>query len=152
MFGCNGQSDRYEEIVTYAFTNPFDSDSIEIYDYSERYLRSIPPDEEGGWIVGVREFENDYFVVDIMDLGIKNMKLKKGSLGLVLQNVGLEDIAVYGGPSADQDTLFVYRGQSQIVLLEDYINGFFKVSFVGEQKGVWIHRKHLCSNPYTTCP
>ncbi len=158
---CNVYRKNYK-----AFTHPIDTNHISIYKkpYVLYKYISADPNEGGGWIVKIKNKQDDFFKVDILEFKLRNIWIKVGDLGLILQNYDSLKIPIYTMPDTSSN-IITYIYKSYIGKLYDISKGFALLELydydydestghIGEYyvitKG-WVEFKHLCDNQYTTC-
>jgi len=138
-----------------AFTHVLDEKYVSIYSKPYTYLKDIEPDDEGGWIVQVKDQESFFFNICIPDLDMENVWIKKGDIGLIIQNYDECEIPVF---PALIDTIGTNCQEFHITntcvgLLYDYTENyvFISVELDGEYIFGWVNRRYVCGSPYTTC-
>ncbi len=150
MYGC--QSNKCEDTSVLAFTHIKSNQLILYKSIDGNELEKIKPDEEAGWVVQIKESQDDYYLIYIRDLKLEGW-VKKGSLGLNTRNYDGQEIILY--EFADKSSKSVgYLAYEQTVIVLDvcgewaYVEGGGKAGII---RG-WIEPGMQCGNPYTTCP
>jgi len=155
LLSCNGAKEKCDYIEVGAFTHYYSNEKLDIYNepVSGKVLKKIDPDEEAGYIVHIIGVENDFFKVSFEDLELKNVWVKKGTLGLVTRNYDNQKLNLYDKPSIDSSTSSVLE-KEQIVRVLDACNKWAYVETIseGDVKRGWLQPDMQCGNPYTTCP
>lgn len=138
-----------------AFTHPYNLNQMPTYKSPNKFYSYLQADTEGGWIVEIQKQREGFLYVKLpseCELPKKNIWLKAGDLGVVIQNYDSIEIPVC--LSADTSSVAVshishsvigkiYSIKKDLVLLSCSYND-------AEVKG-WVQKKYLCGNPYTPC-
>lgn len=140
-----------------AFTHPVGNlkQNVSIYSSPYVYCKDITSDVEGGWVVYVHERNNNYFRIDIEDLGMYNVWIHCGDIGANIQNYDCVNIPIYSSIHKKKcDTSYI--SQSYTAIIYDFEDPFVFVKIDADSNSNslygWIHKKYLCGSPYTTCP
>ncbi len=146
---------RSEKCYLIAFTHPYSQEKIEGYIKPNEFYDYIASDDEAGWIVEVLKKKRDFFYVKLpADCTIKRkyVWLKKGDIGMIIQNYGLKDIPIYEQNDTSSN-LIGYIQQTEIGQVYDIGKQMVLLKVYNKDKIIkgWIKREYLCGNPYTTC-
>ncbi len=138
-----------------AFTHPYTLDDIPVYSKPDKFLSLLQADDEAGWIVKIRKQKYDYFYVNLpedCDSFKKNIWIKAGDLGIVIQNVDSLQVPMYESADTLSNSIaFVYNSTiGKIFDLKDELV-LLGVRFDNIYTYGWVEKKYLCGNPYTTC-
>lgn len=164
LLNCGSSQSNCDFIKVRAFTHykfgiglttPNDKEYfLDIYDTPKgKLIRKIPPDEEAGYIVYILDVKDDFFNVDFEELDIKNVWIRKGTLGIVTRNYDSEKLNLYKNPKLESKVSYVLENE-QIVKVLNVCNDWAYVETISDnkvQKG-WLQPDMQCGNPYTTCP
>jgi hypothetical protein len=150
LYSCAFQQVNFD-----AFTHPYNLDKINVYSKPNIFYSYLQSDIEAGWIVKIQEQKSGYFYVNLpadCNFSKKNIWIKSGDIGVVIQNNDSLKIPMY----ISSDTLSnpiayiysstigrVYKIKKELVLLG--------IKYDNKDIKVWIEKKYLCGNPYTTC-
>lgn len=135
-----------------AFTHPINLKPISMYHSPNIYYKELNSDKEGGWIIVIKQKNNNFFEIDIDQLNLYNIWVHIGDIGLVVQNYDSIPITLYDKPDT-LSTKSTYIYESCIGLVYD-INDklvLLQINTNNECLLGWVEKKYLCSNPYTTC-
>lgn len=137
-----------------AFTHPLSdiNQKISIYYSPNLYFKELESDKEAGWIVVIKQQQDNFFQIDIEDLKLYNTWIHKGDLGVVVQNYDSIAIPMYSMPFLDSSPL-TYIYESCIGLIYDISDKMLFIQIIKEEDSFfgWVERKYLCGSPYTTC-
>lgn len=80
-------------------------------------LKKIGPDEEAGYIVQIIGVKNNYFKINIGDLGLKNVWVIKGLVSLNTRNYEGQKIGLYQHPDISSDIVDSLVGEQTVKVL-----------------------------------
>ncbi|MPM49014.1 hypothetical protein SDC9_95742 [bioreactor metagenome] len=80
------------------FTHPYNLNEIPVYSKPDKFYSYLQSDTEAGWVVKIQEQRSDYFYVKLpadCDLSKKDIWVKSGDIGIVIQNSDSIKIPMY---------------------------------------------------------
>lgn len=157
LLGCNTSNKKECDFFEVrAFTHYNDNRKLDVYSkpLDGEILKNISSDEEAGHILQITDIDNLFFKVSFEDLELKDVWVKKGTLGLVTRNYDNQELNLYDSPNLDSSVSAILKGE-QIVRVLDVCNKWAYVETIDEDDGAkrgWLQPDMQCGNPYTTCP
>lgn len=155
LLSCNDTKEKCDDIQVRAFTHYNSNQKLDIYNepFNGKLLKKMDPHEEAGYILQIIGAEKDFFKVSFEDLDLKNVWVKKGTLGLITRNYDDQKLNLYSKPNLDSSVSSVLQ-KEQIVRVLGACNKWAYVETIsdGEIKRGWLQPEMQCANPYTTCP
>lgn len=139
-----------------AFTHPEDLSVVSLYSKPNKFYRYLQSDIEAGWIISVEKKYTGFFYIKLPEeckLSKKNVWIKAGDIGVVIQNYDSIKIPIYVSvDTLSQPSGFIYI--SMIGKVYDIKDNLVLLGITldnGEITQGWVEKKYLCGNPYTTC-
>lgn len=154
LFSCNLEEKQCSEITVSAFTH-VESDSLVLYKAANgSFYKIIGPDEEAGWIVEILKSEKGYFNINIPDLDINDVWVKKGCVALNTRNYDGKKIRLYDKPNTSSSIKSYLISEQTVKVLNVCANWVYieGKGNNGETVEGWLEPEMQCSSPYSTCP
>lgn len=139
-----------------AFTHPEDLKFVPLYSKPNKFYRYLQSDNEAGWIISVKKKYTDFFYIELPEeckLSEKNVWIKTGDIGVVIQNYDSIKIPIYVSvDTLSQPSGYIYI--SMIGKIYDIKDNLVLLGITLDNGDIiqrWVEKKYLCGNPYTTC-